>query len=60
MGSGLGSLSAAAIVDALKAMFDAQAAGAGLKIDVEAVGLNNVEAMWNCVPPSGRRIVFTV
>ena len=60
MGSGLGSLSAAAIVDALKAMFDAQAAGAGLKIDAEAVALNNVEAMWNCVPPSGRRIVFTV
>ena len=60
MGSGLGSLSAAAIVEALRAMFDAQAAGAGLKIDVEAVALNNVEAMWNCVPPSGRRIVFTV
>jgi NADPH:quinone reductase-like Zn-dependent oxidoreductase len=60
MGSGLGSLSAAAIVEALRAMFDAQAAGAGLKIDVEAVALNDVEAMWNCVPPSGRRIVFTV
>ena len=60
MGSGLGSLSAAAIVEALRAMFDAQAAGAGLKIDAEAVALNDVEAMWNCVPPSGRRIVFTV
>jgi NADPH:quinone reductase-like Zn-dependent oxidoreductase len=60
MGSGLGSLSAAAIVEALRAMFDAQAAGARLKIDVEAVALNNVEAMWNCLPPSGRRIVFTV
>ena len=59
MGSGLGSLSAAAIVQALRAMFDAQAAGAGLKIDAEAVALNHVEAMWNCVPPSGRRIVFT-
>jgi NADPH:quinone reductase-like Zn-dependent oxidoreductase len=59
MGSGLGSLSAAAIVEALKAMFAAQAAGAGLKIDVDAVGLKQVEAMWNCTPPTGRRIVFT-
>ena len=38
MGSGLGSLSAAAIVEALKKMFEAQAAGAGLKIDAQAVG----------------------
>ena len=60
MGSGLGSLSAAAIVEALRRMFDAQAAGAGLKIDAEAVALKEVEAMWNCIPPSGRRIVFTV
>ena len=60
IGSGLGSLSAAAIVEALRAMFDAQAAGAGLKIDVEAVSLSNVEAMWTCLPPSGQRIVFTV
>jgi NADPH:quinone reductase-like Zn-dependent oxidoreductase len=60
MGSGLGSLSAAAIVEALKAMFDAQARGAGLKIDAQAVALKNVAGMWNCSPPSGRRIVFTM
>ena len=60
IGSGLGSLSAAAIVEALKKMFEAQAAGAGLKIEAEAVGLPQVATMWNCVPPSGRRIVFTV
>ncbi|HEX9199619.1 MAG TPA: zinc-binding alcohol dehydrogenase family protein [Acidobacteriaceae bacterium] len=60
LGSGLGSLSAAAIVDALRAMFDAQAAGAGLKIDAEAVALQRVQIMWNCTLPSGRRIVFTV
>jgi NADPH:quinone reductase-like Zn-dependent oxidoreductase len=60
LGSGLGSLSAAGIVDALKKMFEAQAAGAGLKIEAEAVGLQQVGTMWNCVPPSGRRIVFTV
>jgi hypothetical protein len=60
LGSGLGSLSALAIVDALRAMFDAQAAGAGLKIDAEAVSLQKVEMMWNCTPPTGRRIVFTI
>lgn len=60
MGSGLGSLSAAAIMEALKAMFDAEAAGAGLTIDAEAVGLQQVEMMWNRTLPSGRRIVFTV
>jgi NADPH:quinone reductase-like Zn-dependent oxidoreductase len=60
LGSGLGSLSALAIVDALRAMFDAQAAGAGLKIDAEAVSLQKVEMMWNCTPPAGRRIVFTI
>jgi len=60
LGSGLGSLSAAAIVGALTKMFEAQAADAGLKIDAQAVGLREVETMWNCVPPSGRRIVFTV
>jgi hypothetical protein len=41
-------------------MFDAQAAGAGLKIDAEAVSLQKVEMMWNCTPPTGRRIVFTI
>ena len=60
LGSGLGSLSAAGIVEALKKMYEAQAAGAGLKIDAEAVGLQQVGTMWNCTPPSGRRIVFTV
>lgn len=60
LGSGLGSLSAAAIVDALRAMFEAQASGAGLKIDAEAVSLQKVEMMWNCTPPTGRRIVFTL
>jgi NADPH:quinone reductase-like Zn-dependent oxidoreductase len=60
MGSGLGSLSATAIVGALRKMFEAQASGAGLKIDAKAVSLQQVEAMWNCTPPSGRRIVFTV
>lgn len=60
LGSGLGSLSAAAIVEALRAMFDAEAVGAGFKIDAEAVSLERVELMWNCSPPSGRRIVFTV
>ncbi len=60
MGSGLGSLSAAAIVEALKRMFEAQASGAGLRIDAKAVSLQQVEAMWNCTPPPGCRIVFTV
>jgi hypothetical protein len=41
-------------------MFDAQAAGAGLKIDAEAVSLQKVEMTWNCTPPTGRRIVFTI
>jgi NADPH:quinone reductase-like Zn-dependent oxidoreductase len=60
LGSGLGSLSAAAIVEALQKMFEAQASGSGLKIDAQAVGLQEVGTMWNCTPPSGRRIVFTV
>jgi NADPH:quinone reductase-like Zn-dependent oxidoreductase len=59
MGSGLGSLSAAAIVEALQAMY-AAAASTGLKIDTEAVPLSDVEAAWHRTLPSGRRIVFTV
>jgi NADPH:quinone reductase-like Zn-dependent oxidoreductase len=60
LGSGLGSLSATVIVEALRAMFDAEAAGAGLKIDAEAVSLQEVEIMWNCTPAAGRRLVFTI
>ena len=45
LGSGLGSLSAVGIVEALKRMFEAQAAGAGLKIEAEAVGLQQVGTM---------------
>jgi NADPH:quinone reductase-like Zn-dependent oxidoreductase len=59
MGSGLGSLSAAAIVEALQAMY-AAAASIGLKIDTEAVPLSDVETAWNRTAPSGRRIVFTM
>lgn len=59
MGSGLGSLSAEAIVGALRRMFEAQAAGAGLKINVEAVPLTDVQKAWEHME-SGRRIVFTM
>jgi NADPH:quinone reductase-like Zn-dependent oxidoreductase len=58
MGSGLGSLSAAAIVEALKKMFEA-AASTGLTIDVDAAPLSEVETMWGRTE-SGRRRVFTV
>ncbi len=58
MGSGLGSLSAAAIVQALKKMFEA-AASTGLKIEMEVVPLSEVEAKWGSME-SGRRMVFTV
>ena len=58
MGSGLGSLSAAAIIEALKKMFEA-AASTGLKIEIEAVPLSEVETAWGRAE-SGRRIVFTV
>jgi len=57
LGSGLGSLSAASIVEALTTMFQA-AATSGLNIDTEAVALSEVETMWNRTE-SGRRIVFT-
>jgi len=58
MGSGLGSLSAVAIVEALKTMFDA-AASTGLKIEIEAVLLSEVESAWGRAE-SGRRMVFTM
>jgi NADPH:quinone reductase-like Zn-dependent oxidoreductase len=58
LGSGLGSLSAAAIVEALKKMFEV-ASSPGLKIDTEAVPLSEVETAWGRAE-SGRRIVFTV
>jgi NADPH:quinone reductase-like Zn-dependent oxidoreductase len=58
LGSGLGSLSAVAIVEALKKMFEA-AGSVGLAIDTDAVPLSEVEAAWGKVE-SGRRIVFTM
>ena len=45
MGSGLGSLSAAAIVESLKKMYEL-AAPTGLKIETEAVPLREVESSW--------------
>ena len=59
MGSGLGSLSAAAIVGALTKMFEA-AALTGLKIETEAVPLSEVETAWGRTLESGRRMVFTI
>lgn len=58
MGSGLGSLSAAAIVDALTEMFEV-AASTGLKIETESVPLSEVETAWGRAE-SGRRVVFTI
>jgi NADPH:quinone reductase-like Zn-dependent oxidoreductase len=58
LGSGLGSLSAKAIIEALRQMF-AAAIPAGLRIDVESVPLSDLERMWNRTE-SGRRVVFTV
>jgi NADPH:quinone reductase-like Zn-dependent oxidoreductase len=57
MGSGLGSLSAAAIVESLTRMY-AVAASTGLKIETEAVPLSEVETAWGRAE-SGRRMVFT-
>jgi NADPH:quinone reductase-like Zn-dependent oxidoreductase len=59
MGSGLGSLSAAAIVEALKTMFAAAASNA-FRIDTEPTPLSDVESAWSRAMPSGRRIVFTM
>jgi NADPH:quinone reductase-like Zn-dependent oxidoreductase len=58
MGSGLGSLSAKEIVEALRAMFEAVGSTA-FRIETEAVPLREVEAMWGRAE-SGRRMVFTV
>ena len=58
MGSGLGSLSAAAIVESLKKMYEV-AASTGLKIETEAVPLSEVETAWGRAE-SGRRMVFTI
>lgn len=58
MGSGLGSLSAAEIVESLQQMYRV-AASTGLKIETEAVPLRDVEAAWGRAE-SGRRMVFTV
>ncbi|HEY4381308.1 MAG TPA: zinc-binding alcohol dehydrogenase family protein [Acidobacteriaceae bacterium] len=58
MGSGLGSLSAAAIVESLKRMYEV-AASTGLKIETEAVPLSSVETAWERAE-SGRRMVFTM
>jgi len=58
MGSGLGSLSAAAIVESLRRMYEV-AASTGLKIDTEAVPLAEVETTW-ARAESGRRMVFVV
>jgi NADPH:quinone reductase-like Zn-dependent oxidoreductase len=59
MGSGLGSLSAAAIVEALTVMFQA-ANSTAFKIETEAVPLTEVESAWDRPTPTGRRIVFTM
>jgi NADPH:quinone reductase-like Zn-dependent oxidoreductase len=58
IGSGLGSLSATAIVESLRRMYDV-AASTGLKIKTEVVPLSDVEAAWGRAE-SGRRMVFTV
>jgi NADPH:quinone reductase-like Zn-dependent oxidoreductase len=58
LGSGLGSLSGAAIVEALSRMFEA-AASTGFKIEIDAVPLGEVEEAWGRTE-SGRRIVFTM
>ena len=58
MGSGLGSLSAAAILESLRRMYDV-AASTGLKIDIEAVPLAEVEAAWGR-SEGGRRLVFVI
>jgi NADPH:quinone reductase-like Zn-dependent oxidoreductase len=59
MGSGLGSLPAAAIVEALKTMFTAAATSA-FRIETDPTPLSDVESAWNRATPSGRRIVFTM
>ena len=58
LGSGLGSLSGAAIVEALTTMFNA-AATTGLKIETAAVPLSDVASAWSSAE-GGRRTVFTL
>ncbi len=58
MGSGLGSLSAQAIVEALTTMYRA-AAEDKLQIETEAVPLSEVTSAWQRME-SGKRIVFTL
>jgi len=58
MGSGLGSLSAAAIVAALTEMFKA-AASTSLKVDTAPIPLAEVASAWQRTE-SGRRTVFTI
>jgi NADPH:quinone reductase-like Zn-dependent oxidoreductase len=58
MGSGLGSLSAAAILESLRRMYEV-AASTRLKIETEIVPLSDVETAWSRAQ-SGRRMVFTV
>jgi NADPH:quinone reductase-like Zn-dependent oxidoreductase len=58
MGSGLGSLSATAIVESLKKMYEV-AASTGLKIETETVPLSAVQTAWGRAE-SGRRMVFTM
>jgi NADPH:quinone reductase-like Zn-dependent oxidoreductase len=58
MGSGLGSLSAVAIVESLRKMFEV-AASTRLKIETDAVPLSEVETSWGRAE-SGRRMVFII
>ncbi|MGI4827506.1 MAG: quinone oxidoreductase family protein [Janthinobacterium lividum] len=58
IGSGLGSLSSSAILDALRTMYDAYAKG-HFKIETEAVPLADVERAWDKME-SGCRTVFTL
>jgi NADPH:quinone reductase-like Zn-dependent oxidoreductase len=58
LGSGLGSLSATSIVEALTTMY-AAAGSSVLKIDTDSVPLCEVESTWSR-NESGRRIVFTM
>jgi NADPH:quinone reductase-like Zn-dependent oxidoreductase len=59
LGSGLGSLSATAIVESLTTMF-AAAAASPLKIDTDVIPLTEVGAAWGRPTASGHRLVFTM
>jgi hypothetical protein len=59
LGSGLGSLSAAAMVESLTTMF-AAATTTAFRIETDPTPLSEVESAWNRATPSGRRIVFTM